>query len=477
MGEGGSVAPQGSGKTPLVLQHLQSLLAASVERHGVPSASIAVRFGDRTFQAAAGWANRSAGIEATPGAVYHFGSTTKMLTATLVARLVDQGLIELDAPIARYIPDFTPPDPAVAQQLTVRHCLTHQAGLIGIIFAETGSNDDTVARQVGLLNGAPQYHTPGAVLSYCNSGLILLGRLIECTLRKPWAAAIVQDLAQPLGMHSVASRPEQALRQRYAVGQVPDPGTGQWAPDPHPYWMPGHGPAGSTCAGSPSDLLSFCTMHLQDGVAVDGTRYLSPQTARLMQELQVPSPTRFLYAGFGLGWVLYDWGGRRILGHDGSTAGSNSFLRVDPQNRVAVSLLVNCRAGLPVYEDLFSEIFRELSGAWEPDAPPVMEGASQDLDRYAGTYADCAIRLTVERSGQGMTMSVEPTVSTPLSKTLAQRLHLRPWAPGQFYVSGPDAMLGVRDAPLTTRLVRPYAVIEAEGRKWLHNGTSAFRGA
>ena len=92
-----------------------------------------------------------------------------------------------------------------------------------------------------------------------------------------------------------------------------------------------------------------------------------------------------------------------------------------------------------------------------------------------GVYEDCAIRLSVERSPDGLTMAVEPTIATPLSKTLAQRLQLRPWAPGQFFVSGPDAMLGVREAPLTTRLVRPYAVVEADGAKWLHNGTSAFR--
>lgn len=475
MSEGPSMTTRDGGRTPAVLANLQSRLAASVERHGVPSAAIGVRMGERTYEAAAGWANRSVGIEATTGAVYHFGSTTKMLTATLVMRLVDQGLVDLDAPIASYVAEFAPPDPTMARRITVRHCLSHQGGLVGIIFAETGSNDDTVARQVGLINGAPQYHSPGAMLSYCNSGLILLGRLIESVLRKPWRAAVVQDLAQPLGMRSVASRPEQALRQRYAIGHVPDPGSGKWIPDPYPYWMPGHGPAGSTCAGSVGDLLSFAAMHLQDGKALDGTRFLSEQTARAMREQQIASPAQFLYSGFGLGWVQYDWGGRRILGHDGSTAGSNSFLRVDPENQLAVSLLVNCRAGMPVYEDLFSEIFRELTGSWESAAPPVQDGATKDLDRYVGTYEDGAVRVRVERAADGLTMAVEPVVSTPLTKTLTQRLVLHPWAPGQFFVNGRDAMLGVPNAPESTKLVRPYAVIEADGTKWFHNGNSAFR--
>lgn len=475
MSEDRAVTSTNRGKTAAVLENLQSLLAASVERHGVPSAAIGIRVGDQTYEAAAGWANHSAGIEATPRSIYHFGSTTKMLTATLVMRLVDQGLVDLDTPIARYVVEFAPPDPLIAQQITVRHCLSHQAGLVGIIFSETGSNDDTVARQVELINGAPQYHTPGAMLSYCNSGLILLGRLIESVLKKPWRDAIVQDLAQPLGMRSVAARPEQALRQRYAIGHVPDPATGQWMPDPYPYWMPGHGPAGSTCAGSVGDMLAFAAVHLQDGKAVDRTRFLSERTVQAMRQKQAASPARLLYRGFGLGWVLYDWGGRGILGHDGSTAGSNSFLRIDPENQLAVSLLVNCRAGLPVYEDLFSEIFRELTGSWESGAPSAEADAGVDLDRYVGTYEDGAVRIRVERSSNGLNMAVEPVVATPLTKTLTQRLTLLPWAPGQFYVSGRDAMVGVVNAPNATRLIRPYAVIEADGTKWFHNGNSAFR--
>ena len=115
-----------------VLERLPTLLGESVARHGVPAASVAVRVDDRIYEAAAGWANREAGIEATPDTIFHFGSVTKTLTATLVAHLIDQGRVELDAPLARYVPEFVPPDPAVAAELTARHCLSHTAGLASI---------------------------------------------------------------------------------------------------------------------------------------------------------------------------------------------------------------------------------------------------------------------------------------------------------------------------------------------------------
>lgn len=459
--------------TPSVVERLQTLLAASVERHRVPGASLAVRVGERVYEAAAGWANPAARIDATPDTVFHFGSVTKILTATLIARLVDQGRIDLDAPIVRYVPEFSPPDPFVAKALTVRHCLSHTAGLASTLFVDTGRNDDTVERQVDVINLEPQFHPPGALLSYCNSGIVLLGRVIERLLGKPWHAVIVEDLAQPLGMAGVVTRPEHALRGRYAVGHLFDAQAQEWIADPHPFWMPGHAPAGSTCAGRARDLVALATLHLDAGRTHDGAQFLSEAVVRAMQERVSIAPVPFLYRGFGLGWMLYDWCGTPIIGHDGATAGTKAFLRIDPQRRVAAALLVNCHAGLPVYEDLFGEIFRETSGTFEPGAPP--HAAAGDLSMFEGCYVERNMRFDLERHGEGMRLEMMPVVATPLTRAHTQRLELHPCGPGQFYVDDADAMLGVPNPPADTRLVRPYVIVEAAGTTWLHTGQSALQ--
>ena len=455
-----------------VLGRLQSMLEDSIARRGVVGASLAVWADGKLHEAAAGWANREASIKATPDAVFHYGSITKTLTATMVARLVDEGRMELDAPIARYVPEFAPPDPATAATLTVRHCLAHTAGLVGLVFADTGRDDDTLARQILAINPHPQYHPPGALNSYCNSGLLMLGRAIETVLGRPWHAALIEHLAAPLGMDGVVARPEQALRKRYAVGHAFDPVTGSWRADPQPFAMPGHAPAGSTPAGRARDLITFARMHLDQGRSSSGA-YLSAVMVETMQRRMVKCPVSLHLDGWGLGWILYDWGGHRVIGHDGSTATTNAFLRIDPARGVAAALLVNCRSGLPVYEDLFSEIFTALVGAWESGAPAVVPAAG--LGSFAGEYCDGLIRMVVEPSADSLRVAISPMISSPLTKSLVQTIELHPCGPGQFFADGADAMLGVRDAPATTRLVRPYAFIEAAGSRWLHTGQSAFR--
>lgn len=457
---------------PPVCGHLDSLLRDSLLRHRLPGASIAVLENGRIHEAAAGWANEAARIEATPDTLFHFGSVTKTLTSTLVALLIDRGMVDPDAPVARYVSEFAPADPAIAEAVTVRHCLNHTSGLVGTIFVDTGRNEDTLARQVGLLNAQPLYHPTGALLSYCNSGMALLGRLIETLLQKPWHAALQEDLGAPLGMQGVVAQPEQALRGRYAVGHLHDPASGGWVPDPHPFLFPGHMSAGSTPCGRARDLALFAGMHIDEGVASNGQRYLSASMVKTMRTRTVASPVSFLNAGFGLGWSLYDWGGTRMVGHDGATASTLAFLRTLPERRVAVALLVNCRHGMLVYEDLFSTIFTELCGVWEPGVPPT--ASAGDLASMAGSYSDGHVRFDLSPSGEGMRMSLQPLSANPLSKSLVQTAELHPCGTGQFFVDGPDALIGVPGAQ-ATRLVRPFAVFEAAGMQWLHAGTAAYR--
>src|SRR5262245_797918 len=273
-------------------------------------------------------------------------------------------------------------------------------------------------------------------------------------------------------MDGVVTQPEQALRRRYAVGHVYDPRAQRWALDPQPFWMPGHAPAGSTCTGRARDLVTFAGMHLDGGRAADGTSFLSNDMVHTMQTRVVASPVSFLSAGWGLGWSLYDWRGARLIGHDGSTAGSNAYLRIDPAKRVAAALLVNCRAGLPVYEEVFSALFEELCDTWETGAPN--QAPAGNLDELVGSYGDHMLRFEVERLGHGLSLSIKPATPTPLTSNLAQRLELHPCGPAQFFVDGPDALLGLPNPP-PTRLVRPYAFCAAAGTTWLHAGSAAFR--
>jgi CubicO group peptidase (beta-lactamase class C family) len=264
-----------------ILDTLTERLTASLAKHNLPGAAIAVQWKGRLYEAAAGVTHTSTGVPVTPDAVFPFGSITKTLNATLALRLVDQGKLDLDAPARTYVPEFDPVDKRLAD-ITVRQLLTHTSGLVGTLFNDTGRNEDALARQIELINAHPMAHPPGALLSYCNSGMLLLGRCIETASGQPWDIALRTLLAEPLGLDALVARPEFALRHRFAAGHVRMPGSPDWVVDPHPFLLHGHSPAGSTPAGRARDLVAMANAYLHGDL-------LKPDTVDAAWSVQFPA--------------------------------------------------------------------------------------------------------------------------------------------------------------------------------------------
>ena len=127
--------------------------------------------------------------------VFQIGSITKVWTATVVMQLVDEGLLDLDAPVVEVLPELRLADPDVTKQVTMRHLLTHTSGIDGDVFTDTGRGDDCLEKYVGLLGEAAQNHPLGATWSYCNSGFSLLGRVIEKLTGQTWDEALRDRLS------------------------------------------------------------------------------------------------------------------------------------------------------------------------------------------------------------------------------------------------------------------------------------------
>ena len=89
------------------------------------------------------------GVAATTDSVFQIGSITKVWTATVVMQLVDEGLLDLDAPVAEVLPELRLADPDVDQEVTIRHLLTHTSGIDGDVFTDTGRGDDCLEKYVG----------------------------------------------------------------------------------------------------------------------------------------------------------------------------------------------------------------------------------------------------------------------------------------------------------------------------------------
>ncbi len=148
------------------------------------------------------------------------------------------------------------------------------------------------------------------------------------------------------------------------------------------------GPAGLITATA-TDVLAFARMHLNGGLAADGTRVLSEASVTAMADYQTDCPEKLLLGdSWGLGWFRCDWNGHRAIGHDGNTIGQAAFLRLLPEAGLAVSLNTNIGSAIPLFQDLYEEIFAELADVRLPDRFEVpSEPVDIDATPYVGTYA------------------------------------------------------------------------------------------
>jgi CubicO group peptidase (beta-lactamase class C family) len=360
-----------------------SELAVAAE---VPGAVLGIwRDGEKTITPY-GVLNRNSGVEATADSLFQLGSVTKPWTATMIVQLVQEGHLQYDDPVVKLLPE-APIEP----RITVRHLLTHTSGIDGDVFTDTGRGDGCLERYVELLRDVDMLFEPGTAYSYCNAGFVVLGRIIQVLDGRTWEESVRARLTEPLGLTHTVTLPEEALLHRAALGHVGTDGT------PVKTWqLPrGIGPAGGVTA-SAGDLLEFASMHLDD------QRYAG------MQEPRVP------YAGgiggfvdLGLAWRIYDWNGRRLFGHDGTTISQLAFLRIDPEARLIMCLLTNSGNGTALFEPLSSEVFTEYVGVGHPPAPRPIDAPVDD--QHVGRYERASVRLEVTHRDGRLFMSYQAT--------------------------------------------------------------------
>jgi len=389
----------GSPRPKIDAAHWQRRLAVLAERHKIPGASLGILRiqpgrDDELVRAAWGYANEPEGVKTTIDTVFQIGSISKVWTTTLAMQLVDEGLLDLDAPVAEVLPELRLADPVVAETVTMRHLLTHTSGIDGDVFTDTGRGDDCVQKYVELLPEVRQIHPIGETWSYCNSGFVLAGRVIEKLTGLSWDAALRDRIYAPLGLTHTVTLPEEALLFRTAVGHVDGAGERRVVTVWH---LPRSlGPAALICSTA-ADLLAFARMHLAGGIAPDGTRLLSKESVEAMATYHTDLPDTYVLGdSWGVGWIRFGWDGQELVGHDGNTGEQAAYLRLLPDAGLAVALLTNGGHGRDLYEDLYREIFAELAGI-EMRAPLAVPPVPADVDitPHLGRYERAGERLEV----------------------------------------------------------------------------------
>ena len=427
---GGQAFPGTSGRS--TADDLASRLSAAIQKHKVPGASAAVFRAGRWEVAAAGVTNVTTGVGITAETVMHIGSITKVLNATLVMQLVDEGRVDLAAPLKRYLPDFQVADRDATERITVEMLLNHTCGIDGDFFPDAGPDAGRIEDVIPRIARQDQIYAPGAELSYCNSGAVLAGYLAQRLLGKSWYTLVEERIFKPLELRHSVVQPADTLLHRASVGHFLNE-DGANLRTSFAFLNPSFAPAGTTAMLSAKDLATFALAHVNDGVGPNGHRLLSAVSARRMR-MQTAAWRGVGGGGFGLGWMT----DRRILSHDGGGPGIVSFLFVDPAAKTVAAVLTNAAHGGPVLNDITAPLY-EAAGAkpFQAEAEEVAKRATAtrvDPRPYVGDYESTVVVLRVVPHEEGIALRVRMKMLFYDGDTLDESppFPLRPMGDGHF---------------------------------------------
>ena len=330
-------------------------LAAAVERYVATlakadlfSGSVLVAKDGKTLYAGAfGEANKDFGAPNKIDTKFNLGSMNKMFTSVMIAKLVEQGKLSYDDPLSKFIPDY--PSAAAAQKIRIKHLLTHTSGL-GSYFNDefdraSRARFRTVDDMMQLAKGDSLAFEPGTRWSYSNTGMLVLGKVIEVVTKQDYFAYVRENLAKPLGMTNTDAYELDLVNSNLAVGyqrEFASDGTKRYRNNIFQHVMRG-GPAGGGYSTA-EDLLRFAE-------GLKAGKIVSAATFELMTtpKPEVNSP-QYGY-GFGVDPAT------KIVGHSGGFPGISSNLDIFKGSGYVAVVMSNYGGGSqPVVEKIRSVV-------------------------------------------------------------------------------------------------------------------------
>jgi CubicO group peptidase (beta-lactamase class C family) len=427
-----------------LLSDLQGYVEGLIEKHSIPALSLAVWHSNTLNRAASGILNIETGVEATVDSLFQIGSISKVFTASLIMLLVDQGKVDLDRPVKRYLPNFHVADPQGTETITLRHLLSHTSGLVSdysFRYEDADDGGNAIARYVDRCFLLPQVHKDiGKRFSYSNAAHVIAGRVVEVVSGVSWRQAVEDWIFKPLNMTQAVASPIEVLRFRAAMGHLLSGSAKNTTVTiaSRCYSQLGRAPSGSVMTMSASDLLKFAKAHWSGGMAESGARWMSQKSIAGMQEVQIdlPAPSMLWQTNWGVGWAITDCQGAHAYGHGGGTIGQQALLQIIPDAQFAFSLQLNGMrvGGAPVLQEVYSDMLFEICGVRPEKSKPAVD-TPQDSTVFLGDYGGSGFNLAVTREGEQLLGRVEVE---GLAAFPAQTFDLKPVGKNRFAAYSQD---------------------------------------
>jgi len=341
----------------------------------VAGISVAVaRDGQVVIARGYGMANLEHSVAVTPETVFHIASISKNILAAVVLELVDEGKLQLDDDVTKYVPEA----PTQGRHVTVRQLLSHTSGIYSFTSLPNAADNErlelTHDQVLGLIKDRPLDFEPGTRWRYDNSAFYLAGMVVERVTKQEYGAYVREHVFKPLGMSSASLCDARIVVPHLASGYEVDGGALVNAA-----FMTWKLPfaAGAVCATA-SDLLKW-------EAALDTGRVLTPSSLALMR-----TPTTLadgMKIDYGLGTRLGSLDGHRVLGHTGSGGGFRNVFESFPDDHLTIVILMNLGdAGSPPPVAIAAEIARAALGLAKKNTLLDLPVPGAELAALSGKY-------------------------------------------------------------------------------------------
>lgn len=260
---------------------------------------------------------------------FYLGSTSKTFTALAVMRLVEQGKVELDTPVKKYLPDFEIQNKEYESQITVRHLLNHRSGLSGKGMEVSPMGLESLEEELKALSNCNPDHAPGSHYEYFNSNYRVLGLLIERVSGVSFADFIADEIFRPLNMTRTTAGQADGIAPVEGHGQLLGFTTGRKQVYPK-----GAVPSGYMVSTA-NDVARFMVAEIRAGRG--DSALLSRETVR-----QTWKPSDTVADSYAMGWLaVRDSLDNKFYVHGGSLVGYQSFFYLNPDKSIGFVVLMN----------------------------------------------------------------------------------------------------------------------------------------
>lgn len=410
---------------------LDSLIRSELERTGTPGVQVAVvADGKLAYSAAFGVADVETKRPVTTRTLFRVGSVTKMVAAAALTQLSAEGVLDLQAPIGRYVPEIAGKRIA---NVTTHQLLTHSAGWLDNAVAYGRMGEGALGEVFREVTDTLFFTEPGKVISYSNPGYSMAGYVSEMAAKQRFGDIANDRVLKRLGMPRATFRPLLALTHDFShghVGQAPiivrpfTENTAQWA-------------AGFLFA-SAEEMARFA-IAMMDGGRLDGQQVIAPSSITLMTTGHVAIPGSEDRYGYGL--RIGTVGGQKVWQHGGSINGFDAQVAMFPERKLAVLVFDN-RSGVPL-RGIVDAAARHVAGI-EPPAPPAAlpqprDATADERAQLVGVYRNGTVRIEVAEV-DGALVARQGPGAAPVRLIGDDRIEVRPSQ------GNPSIILLVKDA-------------------------------